>query len=180
MMNRLLARRRRRNRSDARVADAGGSGGDVAATGVATAAAPAARKPDALAARPLRVRNATESRVAEGTWRVTVPVRPSRWAAFVLRVPASATRTFELDELGKLVWDACDGRTDVAAIIRRLADAYGLNPREAEVATLAFLRTLAAKGLVGVAADGHDQKGESAEHSTANIERQAAEAVRAG
>jgi hypothetical protein len=60
-------------------------------------------------------------------------------------------KTFELDELGKFVWDTCDGKTAVRQIIRRLADRYNLNDREAEVATVAFLRTLTRKGLVGMA-----------------------------
>jgi hypothetical protein len=60
-------------------------------------------------------------------------------------------KTFELDELGKFVWDACDGKTAVRQIIRRLAERYNLNQREAEVATVAFLQTLTRKGLIGMA-----------------------------
>ncbi|MEO6435978.1 MAG: PqqD family protein, partial [Tepidisphaeraceae bacterium] len=94
-----------------------------------------------------------------GKWTLTIPLRSAArgtggagWASRILRVPEWATKTFELDELGKFVWDACDGETTVAQLIRRLAKQYNLNEREAEVATLAFLNTLARRGLIGVAA----------------------------
>jgi len=79
-----------------------------------------------------------------------VPVRPTRWASMLLRVPGGMKKTFELDKLGKFVWDECDGKTSVRQIIRRLARRYNLNEREAEVATVAFLHTLTRKGLIGM------------------------------
>jgi hypothetical protein len=105
---------------------------------------------DALAAKPLRLFAAEPSETSAGQWRLTVPLKPVGWAARFLRGPSSATKTFELDDLGKLVWEACDGKTEVRQIIRALAGRYDLNEREAEVATLAFLRTLMRKGLVGI------------------------------
>ncbi len=107
---------------------------------------------EALAAKPLRLSDAEPREHAPGQWRLTVPLKPAGWAARFLRVPANVTKTFELDELGKLVWDACDGRTSVRQVIRKLAGRYHLNEREAEVATLAFLRTLMRKGLIGIPA----------------------------
>ena len=83
---------------------------------------------------------------------MTVPLAPVGWRARFLRVPRNVTKTFELDELGKLVWDACDGTASVQQVIRKLASRYNLNEREAEVATLAFLRTLMRKGLIGIPA----------------------------
>ena len=67
-------------------------------------------------------------------------------------MPAGATKTFELDPLGLFVWQACDGKTPVRQVIKRLARHYNLNEREAEVSTLAFLRTLMRKGLIGIPA----------------------------
>jgi hypothetical protein len=103
-----------------------------------------------LSAKPLRLADTDPVELAAGQWRVTVPLKPTGWAARFLRVPANVTKTFELDELGKLVWDACDGKTSVRQVIRKLAGRYHLNEREAEVATLAFLRTLMRKGLIGI------------------------------
>lgn len=109
----------------------------------------------ALAVRPIRRVDAPLQPAADGaTWRLTVPVRPPRWAARFLRMSSHSTKTFEFDAIGARVWDRCDGRTAVSAIVADVANEYGLSPREAEVATRAFLRTLALKGLVGVATDG--------------------------
>jgi hypothetical protein len=108
-----------------------------------------------LAARPLRLSADPPTEHGPGQWRITVPLRPARWASRLLRgggTTRNLTKTFELDELGKLVWDACDGKISVKQIIRQLAARYHLNEREAQVATVAFLRTLMRKGLIGISA----------------------------
>ena len=110
-----------------------------------------ATKSDMLAARPVRADGATVKSTGPGKWEVTVSLEPTRWVKLLLRAPRAGMRkTFELDELGKFVWDACDGKTAVRRIIRKLADRYNLNQREAEVATVAFLQMLTRKGLVGI------------------------------
>jgi hypothetical protein len=103
-----------------------------------------------LAARPSRLIDAEPRDAGGGTWRLTLPLKPARWASWLLRVPEGASKTFELDPLGLLVWQHCDGRTRVDQIIRRLSDRYTLNLREAQVATVAFLNTLMRKGLVAM------------------------------
>ena len=109
---------------------------------------------DALAACPRRLFDAEPRETSTWQYRLTVPLAPPRWAARFLRVPRGATKTFELDEIGKFVWDGCDGETPVRQLIRGLAGRYHLNEREAEVATLAFLRTLMRKGLIGIPVKG--------------------------
>jgi hypothetical protein len=109
-----------------------------------------ATKAQMLGARPLRLVDVEPKEIRDGAWRLTVPLKPAKWAAWVLRVPDGATKTFELDPLGKFVWDACDGRTPVRQIIRKLAKHYNLNDRAAEVATTTFLHTLAKKSLIGM------------------------------
>ncbi len=92
--------------------------------------------------------------IAEGTdggCRLTVPLTQKRWAGWLLRVPAGATKSFELDALGRMVWESCDGKTSVQQIARRLAKRYRVSDREAQVATETFLATLARRGLVGAA-----------------------------
>ena len=109
-------------------------------------------KADMLAARPVRADGAIEKSTGPGKWELTVSLKPTRWAGLLLRLPGGGIKkTFELDELGKQVWDACDGRTSVRQIILKLAKRYNLNEREAEVATVAFLHTLTRKGLVAMA-----------------------------
>ena len=104
-----------------------------------------------LSAKPVRLVGGDMADAADGGGRLTVPLTQKRWAGWLLRVPAGATKTFEFDALGRLVWDACDGRTTVHQIARRLAKRYAVSDREAQAATERFLTTLARKGLVGAA-----------------------------
>ena len=107
-------------------------------------------KTDALAARPVRVVDATVQTSDTGSSKITVPIKTRGWAGFVFRLPEGATKSFELDEMGLLVWNHCDGQTSVQQIIRTLAKQYNLNLREAEVPTLKFLETLTQRGLIGM------------------------------
>ena len=108
-----------------------------------------------LAARPVRLVDANvTSTDAGGGGKLRVPLRPSRWAGWLFRLPPGASKTFELDPLGLLVWNACDGKTSVQQIIRKLAKAYRLNLAEAQVPTLTFLQMLARKGLIGLTLPG--------------------------
>jgi hypothetical protein len=103
-----------------------------------------------LASKPLRLIETDPEPAGEGAWRIAVPMRAAPWARLVLRTSPRIVKKFELDELGFFVWNACDGKTSVQQIIRGLGKQYNLNARAAEVATLAFLQTLAKKSLIGV------------------------------
>jgi len=73
---------------------------------------------------------------------------------------ARGEKTFELDELGAFVWEGLDGKCTVEGAIRRFASEKRVNLREAEVAVLAFLKTLVQRGLVAlVAREGGDASG---------------------
>src|SRR5438034_729334 len=111
---------------------------------------PKLSKSQMLSARPTRLSDQPPERVGEGKWHLKAPLRPSRIAGWILRVPKDASKTFELDALGLFVWEACDGKSAVRQIIRKLARRYNLNEREAEVSTVQFLYTLAKKGLIGM------------------------------
>jgi hypothetical protein len=104
----------------------------------------------ALAARPFRAAEAKVEETADGGAKLRIDVEPTRTGRWLLRLPPKITRTFELDALGLLVWNLCDGKTSVQQIIRKLAKRYNLNLREAEVPTVSFLQTLVKKGLVGM------------------------------
>ena len=58
-------------------------------------------------------------------------------------------RTLVLDEIGSQVWEMCDGRTTVGAMIKRLCETHKLNAKEAEISLLSYLRTLGRKNLLG-------------------------------
>jgi hypothetical protein len=103
-----------------------------------------------LAAKPVRMVEAEAIRGSDGAVSLIVPVAKTSVALRFFRAPAGAKKTFELDAMGTMVWDQIDGRTSVQQIIRRLAKQYGLSHREAEVATLAFLKTLTRKSLIGM------------------------------
>jgi hypothetical protein len=120
------------------------------------------RKPDisrteALAARPVHAVDATLARDDGGGGKLKVALKNPRWGGWLFRMPDGATKTFELDEIGLLVWDACDGKTSVQQIIRKLAKRYNLNLREAEVSTVQFLQMLTKKGLIGMSVRKKDE-----------------------
>ena len=121
-------------------------------------AKPKVTKQQALAARPLRAVDGEMKPADGGAGKLTVRLRPTRWSGWLFRMPEGATKTFEFDPMGVLVWENCDGKTSVQQIIRKLARRYGLSLREAEVSTRQFLVTLARKGLIALAVDNPDKK----------------------
>ena len=99
-----------------------------------------------LASKPVRL---IEGEMVDG--RLIVKIQQARWSTWLLRLPKDATKTFEFDLLGQMVWSLCDGKTSVQQIVRKLAKTYNVSEREAQVATEKFLVTLARKGLIGAA-----------------------------
>ena len=61
-----------------------------------------------------------------------------------------------LDQIGTQVWEMCDGRTTVEAMIRRLSEDHKLNNKEAEISLLAYLKQLGQKNLVGFVVEKKD------------------------
>jgi hypothetical protein len=105
----------------------------------------AAKRKDILAARPRRASDALLERTSGGAL-VKMPIS-ARWP---FRLPKGATKTFELDEMGLWVWDACDGNATLLDVITRFAKHFGLTVREAEVSTTKFLEMLAMRKLVTI------------------------------
>jgi hypothetical protein len=99
-----------------------------------------------LASRPLRL---VAGDMTDG--KLTVQIQQKKWSRWLLRLPPNATKTFEFDAIGQLVWSLCDGKTSVQQIARKLAKTYNVSEREAQVSTEKFLITLARKGLIGAA-----------------------------
>jgi hypothetical protein len=107
---------------------------------------PALDREQHLALKPMRAQDAIVERKPDGGATLKLALR----GTWPFRPPPGATRTFELDEMGLLVWDSCDGSTTLLTVIRKFAAHYSLNVREAEVATLKFLQTLSRKRLIGI------------------------------
>ena len=101
-----------------------------------------------LASKPVRLVTADLTADARGGGRLTVPLQQSPRIGWLFRLPKGATKTFEFDALGKFVWEHCDGKTSVQQIARKLAKAYKVSEREAQVATERFLVMLAKKNLI--------------------------------
>lgn len=101
-----------------------------------------------LSTKPCRSPEATQAYTDDGGVRISVPVKRIWW----FKAPLDAKKTFELDEVGRFVWDLCDGKTTLKKMIESLAEKYQLNLREAEVSTLKFLEMLSRKKLVGISA----------------------------
>jgi hypothetical protein len=99
-----------------------------------------------LEAIPIKNSLARERRTSCGL-RLTGPIRRG-WRQML---GARSEKTFELDDLGAFVWESLDGKRTVEGVIRHFAGAKRLSLREAEVAVLAFLKTLVQRGLVALA-----------------------------
>ena len=117
---------------------------------------------DALDAKPLRSSAAELRPTGDGGAKLVVQLRTPTRFAWLLRMPAGATKTFELDAIGVFVWEQCDGKTSVQQIIRKLAKRYNLGLRQAEVPTVQFLQMLGRKGLIGLSKDA--EEGTTDEH----------------
>ncbi|HUT24378.1 MAG TPA: PqqD family protein [Sumerlaeia bacterium] len=66
-------------------------------------------------------------------------------------VPSPKTRTVRLDRLGAQVWNLCDGRRTVEAVVEEFARTHGLTFHEARVAVTEYLRQLLRRGALAIA-----------------------------
>ncbi len=109
-------------------------------------------KEQVLASKPLRNPQIEWERNEDGEIVVTIR-RRSNWKvkALGLLFPIPNQRTIVLDGPGTFVWEMCDGDTDIQTMIRRLAQRYQLNLKEAELSLTTYLRNLGKRGLVGFA-----------------------------
>jgi len=61
---------------------------------------------------------------------------------------APNVKQFELEPIGALVWEHCDGQHTVETISRKLRDRYKMNRLEADAALAAFLQMLGQRRLI--------------------------------
>jgi hypothetical protein len=119
---------------------------------------PSLTRQDALDARPLATRIVQRRESSDGSVRITVPFNPVGYQRWLLRIPQTATREFELDAFGIKVLEQCDGTMTVRRLVRHFARDHGLNPHEAEKAVIEFLRTMMRKGLVSMVVPRRDAR----------------------
>lgn len=103
-----------------------------------------------MSAKPRRLVSSEVVPVEGGGGKITVQLKPRRVHRLLLRFPENATKTFEFDSVGVFVWGLCDGKTSVQSVIHKVAKHLRISPREAEVATMGFIRMLMKKGLMGM------------------------------
>ncbi len=63
----------------------------------------------------------------------------------------------ELDNLGREVWDACDGNRSVENIVSDFANRHNLQFHEARIAVSKFLQSLMERNLIALAVDRRGQ-----------------------
>jgi len=63
--------------------------------------------------------------------------------------PPPKEKEIQLDKVGSIVWELCDGEKTVQDIVGHLHDKYKLLPTEAEVSLNAYFNDLSKRGLVG-------------------------------
>lgn len=104
----------------------------------------------ALDAKPIAARIIHREPLEDGGERLTVPLIPTNMQRWLLRLPESTTKKYELDTMGLEVLKMCDGNKTVRYIAKRFAKAHRMNVPEAEQAVVTFLRTMIRKGLVSM------------------------------
>lgn len=106
-----------------------------------------------LAAIPVR-NPLVKERTQDSGLRLTGPLRHGKFSRFL--GIASTEKSFDLDELGAEVWQACDGQANIESIIVAFSDKHRVNIREAEVAVKTFLNTLIQRNLIVLVASGKE------------------------
>ncbi len=109
---------------------------------------PQLTREQSLDTRPVTVNILSREPLEGGGQRITVPYQPSGWVKFILRVPSTATKKFELDALGVEVLDDCDGEKSVRHMATLFAKRHKVDKHEAERAVIAFLDTLVKRGVI--------------------------------
>jgi hypothetical protein len=91
---------------------------------------------------------------ADGSVRITVPLRRPWWAvppiSWILQ--PSSTRKVQLDTLGAQLWAWCDGRT-VEEMVDAFAARFHFTFHEARVAVTGLLKSLVQRGVLAIEQD---------------------------
>ncbi|MFQ6048150.1 MAG: PqqD family protein [Phycisphaerae bacterium] len=109
---------------------------------------PTLSRQQVLAARPIRNSLAEVTELPGGELEVAIPFEKPRGLRWLFRRQKVLKRRFQLDRLGRKVWDLCDGQRTVRELIEAFAHAQRLNLREAEVSMVAYLHTLGTRGII--------------------------------
>lgn len=108
--------------------------------------APMLDRGTALSGHPVQL-PASQREVKDGKLHVTIEFRRPGWQR-VMGADAICDRTFALDDYGREVYEACDGKTNVSQLVNRFAKNHSITVAESEVAIASFLKTLMRRGMI--------------------------------
>lgn len=93
----------------------------------------------------------TEER--SGTLLLWVPLNRPGWMRGPVSwfLPFRKEKGFELDALGREVWEACDGKRTLEEIVEAFAERHKVHFHEARLSVIAYLDSLVKRNLVAVA-----------------------------
>ena len=103
----------------------------------------------ALKARPKRLPVLRSEELDGDGLKVTVEYTRPRWQQF-LGAPAEVNRSYVLDNFGREVYEACNGKRNVGSIVRDFSNRHNVSVAEAELSVSTFLKTLMSRGLVAM------------------------------
>ena len=112
-----------------------------------------------LQACPIRNPQAEIAETDQGLLDVAIPFEKPKGLTWFFRGKKTLLRRFQLDQLGRKVWDLCDGEHTVRQLIETFSRDERLNLREAEVSMLTYLETLGKRGIIFMAGEPPTQPG---------------------
>ncbi|MFP4105425.1 MAG: PqqD family peptide modification chaperone [Phycisphaerae bacterium] len=101
---------------------------------------------DFLKLRPMAVTNVEITPRDDGGIDVETIAPRSGFLGFMFR--DTVPKKYEFDQLGKEVFEACDGKKRLSALAKDLAKRHNITQAEAELSVISFVRTLADRSLV--------------------------------
>jgi hypothetical protein len=103
----------------------------------------------ALSGRPRKLPIIHSEEVEDNGLKLTVEYTRPSWQQF-LGAPAEVSRSYILDNFGREVYEACNGKRNVSAIVRDFSNKHNVSIAEAELSVSTFLKTLMSRGLVAM------------------------------
>ena len=122
---------------------------------------PPISREDFLRLKPMRNPIVKWKKDDKGRIRITVPLmkpserREEKITSKIINLLAKLLpeppkeKHIQLDEIGSVVWELCDGEKTTKDIVDYLCEKYKLLPREAEIPLGSYLNKLAERGLIG-------------------------------
>ena len=126
--------------------------------------APTLRRSDFLRLKPVRSPMVKWEKNEKGEIKIIIPLKKikeirekvesgkrrkrKKPGLFSKLFPEPKEKRIQLDEIGSVVWELCDGNRTVKDIIDYLYEKYKLLPRESEISLSTYLNSLVKRGLV--------------------------------